>query len=98
MNILYRLVMDPDVNPLRDLFPAQRFQIMTYLGIMWSTIFCAAIGAWAWYGEIVIVHVLLAMGLLITGWTFHNATQLTSYRDHPLPDGTARYDDVWGAS
>ena len=97
MTTLYRLVMDPAVNPLRDLFPAQRFQLMTYLGMMWSTIFCAAAGAWAWYGEIIVVHVLLAMGFAITGLTFHAVRHARTYRDHPASDGTARYDDVWGA-
>ena len=39
---LYRAVMDPSINPLRNAPPAQRFQLMLYLSIMWTTIFCAA--------------------------------------------------------
>ena len=94
---LYRLVMDAERNPLRHLFPAQRFQLMTLLSMMWTTIFCTAAGAWYWYGELVAVHLLLTLGVLITGVTFRNASRVASYRDHPKHDGTARYDDVWGA-
>ena len=93
----YRSVMDSDVNPLRNLPPIQRFQIMVVLSLMWTAIFCAGASAWMWYGELMILHVLVAFGFLVTGLTFHRASQTTSYRDHPLQDGTARYEDVWGA-
>lgn len=93
----YRFVMDPERNPLRHLMPAQRFQLMTLLSMMWTTIFCAAAGVWYLYGELVVVHLLLALGVLITGITFRNARRSGTYRDHPVTDGTARYDDVWGA-
>jgi len=94
---LYHSVMDSDRNPLRHLPPAQRFQAMAFLSIMWTTIFCAVAGAWFWYGELVIGHILLAFGVVVTGFTFRNAENARSYRDHPMNDGTARYDDVWGA-
>ncbi|MEM1050412.1 MAG: hypothetical protein AAGL24_29950 [Pseudomonadota bacterium] len=93
----YRAVMDSDVNPLRHLPVAQRFQVMTYLSMMWTTIFCAAFGAWAVYGELVFGHILMILGVLVTAHTFHQARRVTTYRDHPREDGTARYDDVWGA-
>jgi hypothetical protein len=70
---IYRLVMDPDVNPLRATPPAQRFQTMVYLSVMWTAIFCAAAGAWFWYGHILAVHLLFAAGFLITGLTFQAA-------------------------
>ena len=99
----YQAVMNPDNNPLRHLPPAQRFQVTVYLGLMWTTIFCAAGGLWVWYGELVLVHILLAAGTLITGWTFKTAGSATrsvqspaTYRDHPNRDSTPRYDDVWG--
>lgn len=97
MHAYYRLIMDPDRNPLRRLPSIQRFQIMLYLSLMWTTIFCAAAGAWLWYGEIMVAHVLVAFGILVTGWTFTRVHDVKTYRDHPLADGTARYDDVWGA-
>lgn len=94
---LYRSVMDSNVNPLKKLPPAQRFQAMVMLSIMWTTIFCAGAGAWLWYGELIVLHVLVAFGFLATGLTFHRArSSVATYRDHPLKDGTARYDDVWG--
>lgn len=70
---LYRAIMDPNANPLRAVPPVQRFQTMLYLSIMWTTIFCAAVGAWAWYGAIVVVHLLVAMGFMVTGVTFYAA-------------------------
>jgi hypothetical protein len=74
----YRSVMDSNVNPLRATPPAQRFQTMVYLSVMWTAIFCAAAGAWFWYGQILAVHLLFATGFLITGLTFHAA-------DRPAP-------------
>jgi len=98
MRSMYRAVMDSDVNPLKHLPPAQRFQIMVYLSIMWTTIFCAGSGAWLWYGELIVLHVLVAFGVLATGFTFRRASRVKTYRDHPADDGTTRYDDVWAAS
>lgn len=96
MKDFYALIMDSERNPLGALPPAQRFQIMVILSLMWTAIFCAGAGTWLWYGEIVTLHVLLALGTLITAQTFRTAAQVKSYRDHPAKDGTTRYDDVWG--
>ena len=96
---IYKAIMDSNVNPLKYLPPAQRFQIMVLLSIMWTTIFCATAGAWVWYGELVVGHLLFALGFVVTGLIFHRASNqqnLATYRDHPRTDGTARYDDVWG--
>ena len=95
---LYRAVMDSDYNPLRRLPPAQRFQTMTFLSLMWTALFCAMAGAWYWYGELVAVHLLAALGFVVTGMTFRQANNnvAVTYRDTPRADGTARYDDVWG--
>ena len=35
----YGLIMDADKNPLLALPPAQRFQTMVYLSVMWTAIF-----------------------------------------------------------
>lgn len=90
--------MDPGVNPLRRLPAAQRFQTMLFLGIMWTNVFCVGAGAWIWFGELVVFHVLLATGTVMTGAVFRNASlalAYRTYRHYPLRDGTARYDDVW---
>lgn len=97
MRTIYRLIMDSERNPLRHLPPAQRFQAMVLLSIMWTTIFCAVAGLWFWFGELVVGHLLLALGTLVTGYTFRQAETPRTYRDHAASDGTARYDDVWGA-
>ena len=97
MSEIYRLIMDPDKNPLSALRPAQRFQIMTYLGLMWTGIFCTAFGAWVWFGQLVTFHILVALGFVVTGFSFKSTQKMTGHRDHPRKDGTARYDDLWGA-
>lgn len=94
---IYRAIMDSNLNPLRNLPAAQRFQVMMFLSVMWTTIFCAVGGVWFWYGELMIAHLLVALGFVVTGITFHRANITATYRDQPLKDGTARYDDVWGA-
>ena len=68
----YALIMDADRNPLVILPPAQRFQIMVYLSLMWTTIFCAAFGIWIWYGQILAIHMLM-LGIAVTGMTFEIA-------------------------
>ena len=71
----YEGIMNPDKNPLRVLPPAQRFQTMVYLSVMWTTIFCAAFGRWYWYGELIVGHVLVAAGIALTTITFFRAAR-----------------------
>jgi len=92
---LYRSIMDSNRNPLRDLPRQQSFQIMVVLSLMWTSIFCMMAGAWLWYGELIVLHVLFALGLAFTGVTLHSAQKLATHRDHPRSIGTARYDDMW---
>jgi hypothetical protein len=70
-----RWVMDPRVSPLRHLRPAQRFQVMCLLGIMWTLVFCMASGFWFFYGELIAIHLLLFVGVLITGLSFYGASK-----------------------
>ena len=69
----YGAIMDPDRNSLRVLPPAQRFQIMVYLSVMWTTIFCAVFGLWYWYEQLIIGHVLVVLGIVLTTITFSRA-------------------------
>jgi len=97
----YRLIMDPDINPLQHLPLVQRFQIMVSLSMMWTAIFCTAFGLWYWYGQLILAHTIVALGFLVTasvfGWAGRQGRSPATHRDHPRRDGTARYDDVWGA-
>ena len=104
MRDYYRIVMDSELNPLRNLHYAERFQLMVFLSVMWTTIFCASAGAWFWYGELIVGHLLVAGGVLVTSYVFAQAERSSgsvslpkTYRDFPASDRTARYDDVWGA-
>ncbi len=82
----YRAVMDSDRNPLRALPHAQRFQIMVVLSLMWTSIFCAAGGAGLWYSELIVGHVLFALGILITGLTFRTAPRAATQTKPSKPD------------
>lgn len=103
MRTYYDSVMDPESNPLRNLRPQLKFQLMVYLSLMWTTIFCLAAGAWAYYGELVVGHVLFSLGVVVTLIVFSRSADesgqsiVRTYRDARLSDRTSRYDDVWGA-
>ena len=73
MRQMKQLVMDPEVNPLANLPPAQRFQTMVVLSVMWTTLFCAIAGLWFYYGALVLGHLLILLGVAATGFTFHSA-------------------------
>ncbi len=73
----YNLIMESERKPLRNLPPAQRFQLMIFLSVMWTTIFTASTTLWVWYGELITGHVLLVRGTLITGSTFRLACGVT---------------------
>lgn len=97
MREFYDLVMDPKRNPLRHVPPAQRFQVMLLLSVMWTTIFTAAIGIWFLYGALLVGHALILTGIAVTAHVFSlSAKRARTYRDFPREDGSARYDDVWG--
>ena len=70
---IYRSIMDSDVNPLRHLPASQRFQVMFYLSVMWTLLFCIGTGAWIWFGEILALHVPMVLGATVTGVTFYQA-------------------------
>ena len=70
MRDTYAVIMDESKNPLQGLPKAQRFQIMTFLSVMWSSLFCLAIGSYAYWGELVVGHVAVAAGVVLTGLTF----------------------------
>lgn len=99
----YEIIMNSEKNPLRTLQPAQRFQVMTALSVMWTSVFCSALGLWLWYAELVMVHLLVLLATLLTALTFQKAKAngrrnffASTYRDYPAKDGATRYDDVWG--
>ncbi len=97
MIVSYQVVMDENKNPLQNLPKTQRFQIMVILSCMWSTIFCVAIGSWFWWGELILGHVAVAIGIAFTSMTFSAAGKNTHRDLYRSSDGTTRYDDIWGA-
>lgn len=71
----YEVVMDESKNPLQRLPKAQRFQVMVFLSVMWTTVFCLAIGSYAYWGELILGHIALASGVFITGLTFRTVSK-----------------------
>ena len=66
---IYRSIMDSNVNPLRNLPAAQRLQLMLFLSVMWTNIFCLSAGAWIWYGELIVFHVLVVPASSSRAWS-----------------------------
>tara|TARA_A100001037_G_scaffold304121_1_gene339934 strand:+ start:166 stop:459 length:294 start_codon:yes stop_codon:yes gene_type:complete len=96
MRQIYDLIMNEEKNPLRRLPPAQRYQVMALLSVMWTTAFCVGIGSWTYYGEIMVLHIAVLTGISVTALTFRQVA-ITTHRDkYRNSDGTAKYDDLWG--
>jgi len=85
----YKTIVDSDRYALSDLPPSQRFQIMATLSLMWTAIFCAGTGAWVWYGELVVAHVLVVLGLVVTGAVFGSARR--RLRPSPITTRSPRH-------
>ena len=96
MRAIYQTVMDSELNGLRLLPKSRRLQVMIYLSIMWTMVFCAVTGIWLMFGPLLIGHLLLVAATCITAATLNHEMRRKTYRDQPRKDGTARYDDVWG--
>lgn len=67
----YDVVMDQEVNPLKELHKPRRFQLMTILSFMWTTIFCFSFGVWLWFDELMLAHLAVLTGIAVTGLTFY---------------------------
>lgn len=64
-------VMNPERNSLSRLPKITRFQLMTVLALMWTTIFCASAGMFAFFPQFVAAHfVLLLIGVFGTSYVF----------------------------
>jgi hypothetical protein len=64
-------VMNSERNPLAKLPKIVRFQLMSVLALMWTTIFCASAGLFIWLPQFFIGHVvLLSLGIFGTSYVF----------------------------
>jgi hypothetical protein len=71
---IFKSVMDPENNGLRQLPKVVRFQLMVTLSFMWSIIFCISAGVFIWLPGYLLVHVvLLAIGIFGTSWIFQRS-------------------------
>ena len=97
---MYKMIMDPDSNALWQLPKIVRFQYMMILAFMWSSIFTIWTGSLALFGPTAIGHLLVLLGVLFTADVFRRAQKYSpSHRDRMRRnhDGTALYDNMWGA-
>ena len=74
---LYRVIMKTERNRLRISPSGQRFQLMIFSSVIWTTIFTASTTLYVWYGKLGAGHFLLALGIVITGSTFRLASGVT---------------------
>jgi hypothetical protein len=71
---IFRSVMDPENNGLKQLPKLVRFQLMVTLSFMWSIIFCISAGVFVWLPGYILVHVvLLLVGIFGTSWIFQRS-------------------------
>ena len=82
----YSVIMNSNKNPLNKLPPAQRFQIMVFLSLMWTTIFTTSASLWLWDGELLTGHLLVALGVALTGSTFQLADKKSVHREVTAAD------------
>ena len=94
---MWSSVMDPEQNPLSHLPKMVRFQIMTYLAVMWCMIFSVATGLYSTLGPSLIIHVLFLIGVFFTIKTFRDNPPITHRDKFKDVDGCVKYDDMWGA-
>ena len=97
---MYDAVMDPQTNPFRALPPKVRLHYMMILSYMWSAVFTIWVGAPMLFGPAVIGHIAILIAIFFTAEVFRRAReQAVSHRDRmrDTRDGTALYDDLWGA-
>lgn len=95
----YRAVMDAERNPLSGLPRTVRFQLMTVLAFMWSSIFTIWVGSTSVLGPTIAGHMLLLAGVIFTAGLFKQVHAKTVSYDETFRDprdGCARHDDVWG--
>jgi len=100
MKNLYDLVMNPSRNPLQALPRMVRFQYMVILAYMWSVVFSIYLGTIALLGPSIAAHTILLIGVFFTADIFRRARNRSLSYDELFKDpadGTAMYDDVWGA-
>ncbi len=74
---IYDLVMNAEKNPLRSLPKYVRFQLMTILSIMWTTVFSIWSGLTYLFGPSVIIHMVLVLGIVFTAEIFRYAKRLS---------------------
>lgn len=97
---LYALVMDENLNPLSGLPKMVRFQYMMILSFMWSCVFTIWVGSAIVLGPTLVGHVAVLIAIFFTGDVFRRARAQSAdhrARMRDRRDGTALYDDMWGA-
>lgn len=93
---MWNSVMDANKNPLMRLPTMVRFQIMTYLAIMWCMIFTVYTGWLMTLGPSIFAHLVILVGIFFTHKIFKDSSSITHRDLYKDKDGGARYDDIWG--
>ncbi len=75
----YDVIMNPSVNPLRQLPKIVRFRLMAILAFMWCAIFTIWSGWIALFGPSVFAHILILIGVFFTADIFNRAHKRNLY-------------------
>ena len=96
----YDSVMNEERNAFSRLPKTTRFQLMTVLAVFWSAVFTISFSAYHYFGATVVAHVAVLLAVFFTADVFRRTREgRFHHRDamRRASDGTARYDDLWGA-
>ena len=93
---MWNSVMDADKNPLMRLPKTVRFQLMTYLSVMWCMIFTVWTGWLMTLGPSIFAHLIILVGIFYTHKIFKDSTKMTHRDQYKDSDGGVKYDDIWG--
>lgn len=92
---IYSSIMNPDFNGFRKLPRVVRFQLMSVLSFMWSTVFTIWIGTSWVFGPSMAAHIVLLIGVFFTADIFEKVRRMTE--EDPVEDiREPASEAVWG--
>ena len=80
-------VMNAEYNPLRNLPKTYKFQVMTYLSVMWCMIFTVWTGWLMTLGPSIFAHLIILVGIFYTHKIFKDSTKMTHRDQYKDSDG-----------
>jgi membrane protein YdbS with pleckstrin-like domain len=93
---IYRSIMDADSNPLRKLPRVVKFQLMSVLSFMWTTVFTIWVGINWVFGPSMAAHIVLLIAVFFTADIFEKARQWSADNEDDHGHDDAAAPSAWG--